>query len=150
MYLELVLPPACTGYKLPSLDSGHSEPSLGRGRGEGVPTIDKSNKPRPWPGTTTHPPHLTLGNNLHTHFMKPRRPRPRSNPSYTGNTAPAACLPVLLRGTTLQLQSWGTLGRAPFSGLIRCMTMAEVMVGWWASWWFVMQPHCQCHYPISL
>ena len=33
MYLELVLPPACTGYKLPSLDSGHSEPSLGRGRG---------------------------------------------------------------------------------------------------------------------
>ena len=43
----------------------------GRGAGEGVPTIDKSNKPRPrWPGTTTHPaschpPHLTLGNNLH-------------------------------------------------------------------------------------
>ena len=42
--------------------------------------------------------------------MKPRRSRPRSNPSYTGNTAPAACLPVLLHGTTLQLQSWGTLG----------------------------------------
>ena len=42
--------------------------------------------------------------------MKPRRSRPRSNPSYTGNTVPAAWLPVLLRGTTLQLQSWGTLG----------------------------------------
>ena len=26
-------PPACTGYKLPSLDSGHSEPSPGRGEG---------------------------------------------------------------------------------------------------------------------
>ena len=31
MYLDL--PPACTGYKLPSLDSGHSEPSPGRGEG---------------------------------------------------------------------------------------------------------------------
>ena len=61
MYLELVLPPACTGYKLPSLDSGHSEPSLGRGGGQGrganyrqvkqAPAVARYHYPPPAPHT---------------------------------------------------------------------------------------------------
>ena len=68
--------------------------------------------------------------------MKPRRSRPRCNPSYTGNTALAAACQFY---SPVQHYSYRVGGRwAPFSGLLRCMTMAEVMVGWWASRWFVL------------